>query len=329
MVSPMQAWRVGILVVLTVLVAAAARAQDARVVPLVAIFNGGTRDAFGGHLEAFIRTMAEAGWRDGETVRYETRWAGSRLEEFGPIAEELVRLRPAMIVAVSSPGAVAVARAAQGRIPVVTISDDPVALGLAQSHAHPGANVTGVSPMVQELSVKQLEVLQRIRPGAKRIGILVNPDDAATLSRFKAREAQMRTMTHLVVAEARNASEIPLAFRYLVQEKVEGVVIPLTVLFFSEKASISQLAIQNRLPIAFPMREGVEAGGLISYGFNMKSQHVQAARLADRVLRGTSPALLPIEFLREFEVVINLKTARAIGTPIPEDLLLRAATVIR
>src|SRR6185503_14193042 len=198
-----------LLVTLAVAMAPAARAQDSRAVRVVAIFNGGTPDAFGPHNEAFLRAMSEAGWREGENIRYEVRWAGHRLDAFASIAEELVRLHPALILAVSSPGAVAVARAAQGRIPIVTISDDPVALGLAQSHARPGANVTGTSPMLQELSMKELEVLQRIRPGAKRLGILVNPDDAATMKRFKAREDEMRTMTQLVVAEARNAAEIP------------------------------------------------------------------------------------------------------------------------
>src|SRR5439155_9619252 len=164
---------------------------------------------------------------------------------------------------------------------------------------------------------------------AKRLGILVNPDDTATLKRFKAREAEMRRMTQLVVVEARNAAEIPTAFRHFAREKVEGVIIPLTILFFSQKASIAQLALEHRMPVVFPMREAVEAGGLISYGFDMKGQYAQAARLADRVLRGTSPAVLPIEFLREFELAVNLKTARAIGVTIPEDLLLRAVTVIR
>ena len=320
---------VGLLLALAISMAPPVRAQDTRALPLVAIFNGGTPDAFGSRHEAFLRAMREAGWRDGENVRYEVRWGGNRLETFASIAEELVRLRPALIVAASSPGAVAVAQAAQGRIPVVTISDDPVVLGLAESHARPGANVTGASPMLQELSMKELEVLQRIRPGAKRLGIIVNPDDAATLKRFKAREAEMRRMTQLVVAEARNAAEIPQAFRHLMREKVEGVIIPLTILFISENASIAQLALENRLPVVFPMREGVEAGGLISYGFDVKGQYAHAARLADRILRGASASVLPIEFMREFEIAVNLKTARAIGVTIPEDLLLRATIVIR
>src|SRR5258706_2723356 len=285
----------GFLVALAISMAPSAQAQESRALPLVAIFNGGSPDAFGPHHEAFLRAMSESGWREGENVRYEVRWASYRIETFASIAEELVRLRPALILAVSSPGAVAVARAAQGRIPIVTISDDPVALGLAQTHARPGGNVTGTSPMLQELSMKELEVLQRIRPGAKRLGILVNPDDAATLKRFKAREAEMRRMTQLVVAEARNPAEIPLAFRHFAREKVEGVIIPLTILFFSERASIAQLGIEHRIPVVFPMREAVEAGGLISYGFDLKGQYAQAARLADKVLRGANPSVLPIE----------------------------------
>jgi ABC-type uncharacterized transport system substrate-binding protein len=129
-------WLAWLGLALAVSSAPGARAQEARALPLVAIFNGGYASAFGPHHEAFLRAMAEAGWREGETVRYEVRWAGNRLETFASIAEELVQMRPAMILAVSSPGAVAVARAAHGRIPVVTI-DDPVALGPANASLLP------------------------------------------------------------------------------------------------------------------------------------------------------------------------------------------------
>jgi putative ABC transport system substrate-binding protein len=289
---------------------------------------GGTPETHGPNFDAFRRGMAQAGWREGENIRYEVRWGRGELQAFDALARELVALRPAVLMAGSSPGAVAVVKAARGAIPVVTQGDDPVRLGLVRSHARPGGNVTGTSPMFAELSLKQLEALLRVRPGAKRIGVLVNTADKATMSRFTESEPEMRKRAQIVVADVRNAAEIAPAIQRLARDKVEGLIVPVTILFNVEMAAIARLALEARIPAVFAVREAVEHGALMSYGVDIAQMNFRAAESVDRILRGANPADMPIEFINEVEVSLNMGTARRLGITFPADILLRAVTVI-
>lgn len=323
-----------IAVLLALLVSSAslafAQGVDPRRGPVtIGVFMAGSPETYSIFYDAFRRGMVEAGWREGENVRYEVRWGNGKLEGFGALAQELVRIQPALIFAGSSPGAVAVAKATRGTaIPVVTASDDPVRLGLVQSHARPGGNLTGASPRFEELGLKQLEVLMRIRPGAKRFGVLVNGGDAATLSRFTASEGQMRQRAQLVVADVRDAAGLPAAIERMRREKVDGLLVPVTVMFNAQNALIARLALEARIPAIFAITEAADNGALMSYGVDLRLTYMRAARFVDRILRGASPADLPIEFIEEIEVAVNLGTARRLGITIPEDILLRAGKIV-
>ena len=306
------------------LAAQAADPKDARV---IGVLIGGTPEGRSAAYEVFLRKMRELGWRQGETARFEVRWGQGKVESLRPHAEELVRLDPALLVAFSSPASLAAAKATR-TIPVVSVSNDPVGLGIAKSYQRPGGNVTGVASRYGEISVKQIELLLRIKPGLRRIGILVDRTNKVTMQRFLASEPAMRKLARdLVVFDASSAAELPAAFARMKRENIEWLIVHLTEPFLSEKALVARLALENRIPTIFPSRESVDAGGLMSYGGSFVQTFERAAYFADRVLRGADPASLPMEFMN-LELGVNLATSRALGVSLPEDVLLRVDYVV-
>ena len=206
---------------------------------------------------------------------------------------------------------------------------DPVGLGLVASEARPGGNLTGISPYVKGLPAKQLELAREIVPGATRIGLLDDPTDPKAYQQRREIEAKGRELkVRIVVAEARTAGDVGPAYEVFAAERVEAVVVEQSNMLINARKQTAEAAAAKKLPSVYGYREHVEAGGLISYGVDLNWCFHRAAYYVDRILRGTKPADLPVEFPTEIELVINLKTARALGLEISPMLLARADEVI-
>jgi putative ABC transport system substrate-binding protein len=243
---------------------------------------------------------------------------------------ELVALKPAVVIAASTPAALA-ARNATRTIPILTSSvQDPMALGLAVSMARPGGNVTGFWVEGDESLIgKRLELLKDAMPGISRLGVIVDPGDASDIITVKALPAAARTLgLELRVIEVRSAAEFEAVFAAAAREGLQGLYISQTPFFFEHRTVVAAMAARARLPAVDGYREFAVAGGLISYAASLPDFYRRFAALVDKILKGANPADLPIERPTKFELVVNLKTAKALGLTIPESFLLRADELI-
>jgi ABC-type uncharacterized transport system substrate-binding protein len=281
-------------------------------------------------LNGFVRGLRELGWVEGQNIVIEYRFAEGRYDRLPELAAELVRLKVDIIVTVATPAAVA-AKNATATIPIVGISlGDPVGIGLIASLARPGGNVTGLSYSVDVALVrKQLELLKEIVPKVRRVAILSNP--ANPFHAFATRDvkgAARSLEVQLQLLEARGPTEFDGAFAAMAKERVGALVIVPDQMFQLHGTRLADLVARSRLPAAYGVREYVEAGGLISYGASLPDLWRRAATYVDKILKGAKPADLPVEQPTKFELVINLKTAKALGLTIPQSLLQRADQVI-
>jgi putative tryptophan/tyrosine transport system substrate-binding protein len=240
-----------------------------------------------------------------------------------------VRLRVDVIVA-SSSSAVLAAKRATKTIPIVmTNTADPVGTGLVASLAHPGGNVTGLTTLSAELSAKRLELLREVVPKAGRIAVLWDAANPAVSGAVRATESAGRSLgVQIFISSAGRADEIESVFSGMVRERVQGVVAMPGPIFLVERRHLSEIALKYRLPVVFPQREYVESGGLMAYGSSLSDLFARAAQFVDRIVKGARSADLPVEQPTKFELIINLKTAKALGLTIPQSLLLRADQVI-
>lgn len=281
-----------------------------------------------GHLwEAFKRRLNELGYVEGKNVVFEARWALGKVEQIPTLAIELVALKPDVILVLTG----IVARALQQEtttIPIVfaTLSD-PIGTGLIKSLARPGGNITGFSSLAADFSPKLLELLLTAVPKLSRVAVLSEPSSpAAQLMNI---ETAARTIgMNLLVMEAQTATAIENAFARIASENIRAAIVLASGLFMLRKRLIAELATRNRIPTVFMAREYPEAGGFMSYGSNYTDSVRDAASYVDRILKGAKPSDLPVEQSSKFELVLNLKTARAIGLTVPQSLLLRADRVI-
>jgi ABC-type uncharacterized transport system substrate-binding protein len=243
---------------------------------------------------------------------------------------ELARLRPDIIVAHSNPAIVAAKRVTTTIPIVMVIAVDPVGAGLVTSLARPGGNVTGVTFDVNdEIWGKRLELLRDAAPEAARVAVLWNPAYAPNGNRWKAvEEAARKLSVALVSSEAQASGDLESRFTLMTRERVRGLFVLGDPMLFGLRREIADLALQQRLPSVSPYREGADAGGLIAYGVSLSGSFRQAAQYVDKILKGAKPGELPVEQPNTFELVINLKTARALGLTIPPSLLARADQVI-
>jgi putative ABC transport system substrate-binding protein len=281
-------------------------------------------------LEAFRQSMLELGWRDGQNVAIDYRFAEGQVERLGAQAAQLVAERVDLIVAVPTVAAV-VAHRATTSIPIVAISvADPVRLGVAASLAHPGANLTGVSFSVELASItKALQLFKETMPSVSRVAVLSNPRNPGQPTAVADIAQAGRSLgLELRFLQAGSATEIDLAFAAMVRERATALFVAPDSLFILHRARLAELAAKHRLPSMHGVRENVEAGGLMSYGPDLAAQARRAAVYVDKILKGAKPGDLPIEQPATFELVINLKVARALGITIPQGLLLRANEVI-
>jgi putative ABC transport system substrate-binding protein len=306
----------------------AARAQQTGKLPTIGYLGSATPALQSQWAAAFVQRLRELGWIEGRTIAIEYRWAEGRSDRYAEIAAELVRLKVDVIV-MSGTAAVVAAKQATSVIPIVfAAAGDPVGTGLVASLARPGGNVTGLSLQQTDLAAKRLELLREVVPGLRRLAILANLGSAAAVLDMREVEATAGTLgLEVITLEIRRGEDIAPAFEAL-KGRAEALYVVIDPLVNTHRIRINTLALAARLPTMHTFREGVEAGGLMSYGTSFPDLFRRAADYVDKILRGAKPGDIPVEQPTKFDLVINLTTAKAVGLTIPESFLLRADEVI-
>jgi ABC-type uncharacterized transport system substrate-binding protein len=310
----------------------AAQTQQATRVPRIGLLT--LNLAPNPHLhEAFRQGLRDLGYVEGRNVVIEMRDAEGKFERLPALAAELVALKVDVIVTGGGTPPALAAKQATRTLPIVFASaPDPVTDGLVTSLARPGGNVTGSSNLNPELVGKCLELLKRAVPGVSRVAVLWHPGastERTNKEMLKAAEVAARPLgVRLQFVEARSPADFDRAFSDMTRARGGLTVLP-GAMFFSERRRLVDLAAKNRLPVVYPQREFVDTGGLMSYGPDLADLFRRAATYVDKILKGTKPADLPVEQPTKFELVINLKTAKALGLTIPQSLLVRADEIIQ
>ena len=281
---------------------------------------------------AWRQGLRELGYVDGQNIRFEFRGAQGHPDRLPGLAEELVKLNVDVIFAANALGAQALRRATS-TIPIVIALVDPVASGLVTNLAHPGENVTGLSSMTTELMNKRLQLLKETIPQLTRVAVLWNPAtpptpwEAKRVDDLKAVAPSLSIELKFVVA--RTPEEFSAAFSAVRRARVQAIYLIESALFYFHRMTLAKLALEARLPTIYGTRAFADEGGLMSYGVNYADQMRRSAGYIDRILKGAKPGDLPIEQPTKFELVVNLKTATALGLKIPQSILARADEVIR
>jgi putative tryptophan/tyrosine transport system substrate-binding protein len=279
--------------------------------------------------KAFREGLRELGYVEGQNIAIEHRAPDWKYERLPGLAAELVRLKVDVIVA-ASPAATEAAKHATRTIPIVfTVSGDPVAEGFVLSLARPGGNLTGLATISPELVGKQLEMLKAVAPKISRVAVLQNPDQPSHALAVQQAGEQARALgLQLQVLKARTPSEIEAAFAAMTAQRAGGLLVLRDAVFRAQRSLIVALAARSRLPAVYGLREEAEAGGLMAYGASVPQLFRRAATYVDKILKGAKPADLPVEQPTKFELVINLKTAKALGLTVPLSLLAQTDQVI-
>jgi putative ABC transport system substrate-binding protein len=323
---------VGCLLTLTVgivLATLTAEAQRPKRIPRIGFLGLGPASAWRSQVEAMRAGLRDLGYVEGENAFIEFRWAET-VDQLPELAGELVRMTVDVIVAPASTQ-VEPARQATATIPIVFAQHaDPVGIGHVASLARPGGNITGITMDLTELTAKALEKLKEAVPHATRIGVIWNPTTPSHPPALKAaEEAGIRLGVQLLMTPVRTVEDYEPAFSAMTRERVHGFLVVASPLTNVQRVPLADLALKHRLPGIFVNRMNVEAGGLMSYGADYNYMYRRAAIYVDRILKGAKPADLPVEQPMKFELVINLKSAKALGLTLPATLLLQANEVIR
>ena len=299
-------------------------------IPVIGFLSGGSAAGYAPIAAAFRQGLAEAGYTEGQNVAIEYRWADGQYDRTPALAADLVARRVSVIVAAGGIGSALAAKAASPTIPIVFVTgDDPVKFGLVDSFNRPGGNVTGVSFLLLALEAKRLELLHELLPKATLIAVLVNPSFAAGDLRGTAvREAANTLGLQLSMLNAGSERDIDNAFASLVEKQAGALIVTSDPFFVSRREQIVSLAARGAVPTANFTREFATAGGLMSYGASISDAYRQTGIYAGKVLKGEKPANLPVIQPTKFELVINLKTAKALGLTVPDKLLALADEVI-
>ena len=309
----------------------AADAQQAGKVPRIGFLSLTSPSDRPFLLDAFRQRLRELGWVEGQNIVIDYRYAEGRVDRLPDLAAELVRLKVDLIVSEGTQGVTA-ARNATETIPIVMITvRDPVGTGLIASLTRPGGNVTGMSGSAGlEIVAKQLELLKETVPKIRRVAILSNPANAYHQLAIREVNVAARSLgVQLQLLEARGPNEFDAAFAAMAKERVEALLVLSDTIFGSHATRLADLAARSRLPATYGVREDEKAGGLMSYGPSLLDSYRRAATYVDKILKGAKPAELPVEQPTKFELVINLKAAKALGLTIPQSLLVRADELIQ
>ncbi len=323
-----------VIAALLVAVAAACPPVDAQRAPKAAkigLLNPSTPAATAHFLEAFRQGLRELGHVEGKTFILELRYGEGRAERLPDLARELVSLKVDVIVTATDPAIAAVKQQTQTVPIVMANSTDPVGTGFVASLASPGGNITGLSRDLPELSGKRMELLREAVPRLSRVAFIWNPGVAGTALEYKETEGAARSLRlQLQSVEVRRADDLDRAFSTVTKGRAQALILAgANPVLFANQGQIVSFARRNRLPSIYPIKEFVDAGGLMSYGASNADQWRRAATFVDKILKGRKPADLPVEQPTRFELVINMKTAKALGITFPPTILIRADQVIQ
>jgi ABC-type uncharacterized transport system substrate-binding protein len=307
----------------------AARAQQAAM-PVIGFLGAPSPGPYAHYIGAVQRGLKETGYVEGQNLRFEYRWAEGHYDRLPGLAAELVDRRVAVIVPIGGAPATVAAKAATSTVPIIfNIGADPIDLGLVASLNRPGGNVTGIAMMAVEIEAKRLELLRELVPGSALIAMLVNPSNPQAEN--QSREVQRAAGAigqQVLVLTASTQHEVEAAFATLLRKRASSLLVGADTFFASQPTLFVVLTARHAVPAIYPWRGHVDAGGLMSYGANLLDSYRQTGVYTGRVLKGEKPADLPILQSTKFELIINLKTARATGLSIPPTLLARADEVI-
>jgi putative ABC transport system substrate-binding protein len=307
----------------------AARAQRADRILRVGVLETTSREQNVRNFGAFQKGLQEAGYVEGRNLTIHYRSADGESARFPGLAAELLRLGVDVIVTRGTP-AVLAAKKATATVPIVmAASGEPTGTGAVAGLAHPGGNVTGLSSFSTELETKRIELLRELVPGAKRLGALINMGNPVSARRWPVIDAAAQSIgTPAQLLDVRTRIDLPRAFETAGRQGLDGLLVGNDGLIFANSRSIADLAIEHRLPAIYAFRDVIDAGGLISYSVSYADLYLRAAAFVDKIFKGARPSDLPVEQPTRFELIVNLKSAKAIGLAVSESFLLRADEVI-
>jgi ABC-type uncharacterized transport system substrate-binding protein len=305
------------------------RAENKRKRPLIAFPATASQSAVTLYIQPFLEGMRELGYIEGRDFDMVFRFADDHNERLPSLAAELMQLNPDIFFAGATAQAVVVKKLTKTIPIIVAALADPVGLGLVESEAHPGGNLTGISPYVKGQPAKQLELARAVVPDATRIGLIDDVSDPKSPPQRQEIETATQALgLNILPAEVRAPDDIGPAYEALASEHVEIVIVEQSNMLVNQRKQLAEAAMRKKLPSVYGYAEHVHAGGLISYGIDLPGCFHRAAYYVDKVLKGARPADLPVEFPTKLKLVINLKTAEALGITVPPSLLLRADEVI-
>jgi putative ABC transport system substrate-binding protein len=303
-----------------------ADAQPAAKIPRIGVLSGGDPT----HVEAFPQGLRERGYVEGQNITIEWRDAKGRLERLPELAAELVRLKADVIVVQSNPAVIALKQATQTIPIVMAVVGDPVGAGFVASLAKPGGNITGLSNQHEETSGKRLGLLKEVNPRISNVAVLRNPSIPTHSVLWRETQAAAVVLgVKLTAVDFRGPDEFEGAFGTMIREHADALIVLPDPVTNTRRKQIIDLAARHRFPTMYPFPQWVEGGGLISYGPSLTDLWRRAVYYVDRILKGAKPADLPVEQPTKFELIVNLKTARALGLAIPQAVLIRADRVIQ
>ncbi len=306
----------------------AADAQPPAKAHRIGLLGAASPSAYASHVEAFRQGLRDLGYVEGKNFSIEYRWAEGNYDRLPDLVTDLVRLKVDVILTHGTPGTLA-AKRATATIPIVmAVSGDAVATGIVASIARPGGNITGSTFFFPELNAKRVDLLKQALPRIARVAALSNPDNPATASALQAMEATAQSLkVEFQRFEARGPDEFARVFSEMAKRRAEALVVLEDAMLIAHARRVADLATKSRLP-AIGIREFADAGGLMSYAVNFPEIWRRAAVFVDKILKGARPADLPVEQASKFELVVNFKTAKALGLKLPQSFLVRADKVI-
>jgi len=329
--TSLRAFAIAALLLAVATVGPPADAQQASKTAKIGILSATTPAALAPSVEAFKQGLRELGWVEGKSFVLEVRYGEGKVERLSELARELVALKMHVIVTPADLSIAAIKRETQTIPIVMALSSDPVGAGFVASLARPGGNITGLSNISPELSGKRVELLREAVPGLSRLALLWNPEVRGAVLDYKEAASAARSLrVEVQSVEVSRAEDLDRAFSTITSWRAQALMLPgINPVGFANRAQIVSFAQRNRLPSMFPTKEYVDSGGLMSYGPSLVDLLRRAAGYVDKILKGAKPADLPVQQPTKFELVINLKTAKALGLTLPQSLLRRADDVIQ